>query len=131
MIPAPRMEEAAVSELIDKIETPYARWVEVISKLCEPEVEPRYRRAHRRYPCNGEIKVWLTVDDCDTRQTWAMTQVSSEGISAIAPNEVPELVRVTIQWIQEHETIILKGRVRHCTQTIGGYKVGVQLSFSE
>ena len=112
------------------IPTLHCRWVELISTLGEPEVEPKFRRTHRRYPCNGEIKVRFATDEGMKQRTWSLIQVSSEGITAIAPEEVPDRFRIDIEWHREDEIIMLSGRIVHCTQTIGGYKIGVKLKFS-
>jgi len=64
-------------------------------------------------------------------QLWELWQVSPEGLTARAPREVPVDVRFALDVEINGETLCLRGRTMHCTQTIGGYKVGVRLIFDE
>jgi hypothetical protein len=104
-------------------------WWKVFSDFAVAEQEPHYRRRSRRYPCEGEIKVEGEVDDEPFKQIWKILQVSEGGLMARSPREVPLETRVTVFWRRNERNLMMSGRVIHCTQTIGGYKVGIRLAF--
>ncbi|MFQ5502903.1 MAG: PilZ domain-containing protein [Phycisphaerae bacterium] len=88
----------------------------------------RFRRS-QRYPLQGELK--LTVDGHEEMGFWslALLEVSLEGLSAKASYDIPVDREVIIELNPDAAHIVMKGRVIHCTQTIGGYKVGIELIF--
>lgn len=106
-------------------------WSKVVSAASLAEMEPKVRRTTRRYSCDGEIKVSGEIEDEPFRETWILLQVSMTGISARAPREVPDATKVTIRWQWGSQELLLRGRVMHSTQTVGGYKVGVRLDFPD
>lgn len=104
-------------------------WVEIVSAISLAEMEPKMRRTTRRYSCDGEIKVSGVIDDVPFQSTWILMQVSVTGISARAMREIPDRMKVAIRWRWNGQEQLLHGRVMHCTQTIGGYKIGLRLDF--
>jgi hypothetical protein len=106
-------------------------WWKVLSEFAAAEKEPTYRRKSRRYPCEGEIKVVGMMDDEPFKQIWKILQVSAGGLMARSPREVLQETRVTVFWRRNERNLMMSGRVIHCTQTIGGYKIGIRLAFPD
>lgn len=105
-------------------------WWKIVSTYSRAEKEPKYRRVSRRYTCSGEIKVTGEIDDEPFRQTCALLQISAEGITARARQMIPNDIAIMIHWHRDEQDLVVLGKVVHCTQTIGGYKLGIQLEFS-
>jgi hypothetical protein len=104
-------------------------WHALVAKLVEGQLEPKWRREYRRHPVRGKIEATSLPDLKVIAPTWDLREVSNSGLTAGSRKEVAEGDRFILDVSIDEHTIRVKGKVRHCTQTIGGYKVGVQLIF--
>jgi len=104
---------------------------EVVDTDVKTEVKPRCRRSHQRYAADGEIKVTGQIDGKPVKQAWDLRQVSLEGISARSSQEIPAEARLEFEVCINGHVLRVRGKIKHCTQTIGGYKVGIKLLFDE
>jgi hypothetical protein len=102
-------------------------WLHVLQENVVAEIEPNYRRKHRRYSVFGEVKATGIVDDAPFKRTWTLTEISAEGITAKSDNEIPVGIRLELAVNITGTPLFLRGQVTHCTQTVGGYKVGIWL----
>jgi hypothetical protein len=107
------------------------QWSTAIAAIISAEFEPRCRRSLRRYPADGEIKATYQVDDEPVSEAWDLYQVSLAGLSARSSREIPEGARLELEVHINGDVLRLRGKVRHCTQTLGGYKVGIEILFDE
>jgi hypothetical protein len=106
-------------------------WNLLIEKLFQPEAEPKWRRQHRRYGAQGEIRATCMSEWEPKNHSWDLRQISGEGLTAGSPQEVPEDTLFALDIRVNDQTIRAKGRVKHSTQTIGCYKVGIELVFDD
>ena len=107
------------------------QWNTAIAEMVNAEFEPRCCRSLRRYTVDGEIKVTGQVDGEPVSEAWDLHQVSLAGLSARSSREIPEGARLKLEVHINGQVLRVRGKVKHCTQTLGGYKVGIQLLFDE
>ena len=107
------------------------QWNTAIAKMVKGEFEPQYRRNFRRYTIDGEIRVTSQADGEPVSESWDLHQVTPVGLSARSSREIPEGARLKLEVHINGQVLRVRGKVKHCTQTIGGYKVGIQLLFDE
>lgn len=105
------------------------QWLNFLEQVVEPTTEKCQRRQYRRYALNSYVTVYGEADGEAFRTTWALHQVSRGGMMAVARREFPVWIDVSIELAWDDRTMLLRGKIRHCTQTVGGYKIGVQLIF--
>jgi hypothetical protein len=107
------------------------QWNAAIAEFVDTEAEPKCRRSLRRYAVDGEIKVTGQIDGEPVKEVWELRQVSLAGMSARSSREILEEARLEFELCINGHVLRVKGEVKHCTQTIGGYKVGIRLFFDE
>ena len=106
-------------------------WLKLLAGLVGSEFEPPVRRRARRYG--------LTVAGCrllhhtkhgrpTATRAWLM-QVSAGGVMILCEAEVPPGAPVILECPLPKRPIVLTGKVVHCTSTVGGNKIGIQLAF--
>lgn len=109
-------------------------WQALLARsVSAPEFEPPVRRRSRRYGAwlgvawhilyqKGRKLVELRVK---------LMNAAPEGVMVLSREEVPECIPVLLTFIADVEQeYLLSGKIQHCTSTVGGYKIGVQLCFS-
>jgi len=89
------------------------------------------RRSGRRYPLSMDGQVIFTADGRTTRRNIGILDVSVGGVEGFTQEEIPVLTEVRIEIAPEGTALALQGRVVHSTQTVGGYKTGIRLSFAD
>lgn len=106
-------------------------WRDVLVRKVAPEFEPHLRREYRRYPVQGEVIAHYTYDERTFKRTWPLLEISLGGITAKAYHEIPADINAMLEVRIDGDTYPVAGRVRHCTSTLGGFKIGIQLRFGE
>jgi hypothetical protein len=113
----------------------HEQWLRMIERYVTDEPEPPVRRGQRRYTVDGMVTLAVLSADGNGVHTAVRTaplvQVSDEGIMIRSHAELAQDTVVAMQVYLEDDNFALLGRVMHCTDTIGGYKVGIQLAFVE
>jgi hypothetical protein len=125
-----------VQSTSDNKATPLSRkaWVDLLSQgVRAREFEPPVRRRNRRYAAAvgtaWRIRYQKGVKVIELRGK--LTNASAEGVMLVCRTEVPVRVPVVVAFTSVAEDeYALSGEIRHCTSTVGGYKVGVRLRFS-
>jgi len=81
------------------------------------------RRKFERIPVSGTVVVVRKGSVVDTTHTCSCVDVSLRGIALDCPEplKVDELVQ-----LQSDDQITSQARVRHCGQSDGGYRVGLE-----
>ena len=108
-----------------------SRWREILATVVAAEFEPAYRRNHRRYPVHGEVKVVGQLNGQPFRRTMPLLEASAEGLTAKSETELPDDFRVEMTVHVTEEPLLMRGKIVHCTQTLGGHKVGIHIEFTE
>jgi hypothetical protein len=100
-----------------------------------PEVEPPVRRRSRRYGAAALGTGWRILHQKGHKALelrGKLTNASAEGVMLFCRSEVPRHAPVLVAFTSfAGDECAVGGEVRHCTGTVGGYKVGVQLHFSD
>lgn len=107
-------------------------------QLCD-EIDYRraYHRAHFRYDLDaGAVRLSYvdTIDHTPPKaiDRWAaIIQLSPGGLMVRAQRPIADDTPLRLEIALEDEIVHAEGRVAHCTQTVGGYKIGIELVFSE
>lgn len=127
----------------DEVRTIDARtcgaWMAVLYRHFPLEQEPVYRRAYqrefRRYDTYSGAASLEYMQDAGggarkmVRRWGAVLDVSPRGLMVRLREQVRESTPVQLEIALENEVVHAQGIVRHCTQTVGGYKVGIELCF--
>ena len=114
--------------------TPLSReaWLELLARcVCEAAFEPPVRRHHRRYVVDlGAWRILYQTGRKPVELRVKLLNAAVDGVMVLSRDEVPEEVPALLTFTaDEEEGYLLAGHVVHCTGTVGGYKVGVWLSF--
>lgn len=108
------------------------RWCDVIAQHVQPELEPPVRRRARRYGIEfGLARLRDPNASASVPCTATVLQVSEFGLMLRNHEELAKGAEIWIEVLLGDETCSLYGVVRHCTETIGGYKIGVELFFPD
>lgn len=57
--------------------------------------------------------------------------VSRRGVLLRVRERIADHTPVVVQMMLVDERIVLLGRVTHCTETVGGFKIGIELRFAD
>ncbi len=112
-------------------------WVAILSRTVRPAIEPLRKRKYRRYPVEPPSYGEARISFSPTRDPSIKPVVRSGPLLDISPSglmvkiygdlpvSVPVMVQITLNGLR----LALRGRIAHCTNTLGGFKVGVALQF--
>lgn len=118
------METAFVSQ---------AEWASVIEAIASSSSLPEHRRHELRHVMNFGLAI-LTYDDPSTgrphRDTGvAVIDLSLTGMMLRARHDLPRHTPIEIDLDLWEWRGYLRGEVAHCTQSLSGYKLGIELNF--
>lgn len=120
------------SSIICKAGTKRQRWLQIVACFggCDAENDPR--RATVRHSAQGYVTLAYDDDGTPHSRMINLLEVSAEGITAKGSNEMPLETPVVVEFMVEGEEDVfrLNGLVAHCTQTVGGYKIGITLDLT-
>lgn len=119
------MEQAQDIKLLDEM-----TWRKMLSAQVAGEIESHSRRSWRRYPAEGEVKAEYKVDGEPRKRTWDLLQIAAGGLTVRTGEEMPTDTPVALYINMDGNPVPARGLTRHCTQTLGGYKVGIKLLFA-
>lgn len=114
-----------------------SNWVTLVRQHVHPEMEPQIRRRQRRYYVDtGFVQLVFyfrspTGGEAPVLREGALLQVSVGGLMVRSLNAIPidTAVGLCVQF-DGHE-FALCGRVAHCTQSVSGHKIGIELIFPD
>lgn len=111
-------------------------WEQIVARHAMNEEEPPIRRGDRRHAVDyGTAKLVFMQDTLGRLRTIVRTtpllQISREGMMVKSHADVPVDAVVGLRVELGEDSFALLGRVVHSTQTLAGYKVGLQLAFLE
>ena len=80
----------------------------------------------------GDVKAIGQFENGTTfKRTWTLLQVSAEGLTIKSEEPVDEQTTLDL-WINiDGEPMKVSGQIVHCTQTLGGYKLGIRILFPD
>lgn len=108
-------------------------WVNFVSRFSAdgPELQPR-RSEVRRDLNNAFARVVYSEGQSPKRwveRSCAILQISNEGLMVRSHQPIEMHTRMAIEAVLGDDVIRLIGTVRHCTLTVGAFKIGVELQF--
>jgi hypothetical protein len=106
-------------------------WKHVLARYVVPEMGSEWRRRTIRYPLCGEIRAAIRHPDGIMNRELALREVSVSGVMARYHQRLPESAPVRMEVRIGEYWLAVLGEIVHCTETIGGYKVGIRLHFPE
>jgi hypothetical protein len=108
------------------------RWLEILSRHVSPEIEPPIRRKSRRYGVElGIVCLLYREDGLPRARTASVLQISAGGLMIKTHKPIRPFTSVWMEVMLNGDAFTLIGEVTHSTQTVGGYKIGIQLEFPE
>ena len=114
---------------------PMARdqWLEIIERAGIQQEDAPMRRLTQRYHVDKPVAVTIRPLIGSKKGPEVLTcsaiEVSSDGVMLRAHREVRHGAHMTLEWCEGDETFLLSGSVKHCTSTVGAFKVGIELEF--
>jgi len=107
------------------------QWNELLTRVVAPELGKNLRRGTRRYPLLGEAKLTYEKDGKTYRRTFDVINVSRGGMTLKGYDEVKADTIIELKVTLGPHVAPLKAKVVHCTGTLGGFKVGVEILFKD
>lgn len=115
--------------------TPLSRqaWADLLARgIRAPETEPHVRRRSRRYAAalGAAWRILYQKGPKVVELRGKLINASAGGVMLLCQTELPMNTPALVAFtsVAENE-YTLGGQVRHCTSTVGGYKVGIRLCF--
>ncbi len=108
-----------------------ACWLEALA--CQPLADgSEYRRQEQRH-CLVISNVKLACEQCGHSAVLRGTlmNASASGVLIRQRQQTAPGTLVVISIPLDAELLLLAGEVVHCTQTVGGYKIGIELRFAD
>ncbi len=111
----PRANTSEVREVV-------ANWLQEAKLFGEPSSHD-IKRSRRRYAWHRPMELRAGKRICYVYSR----DISEDGIGVVCRNRLGETTRVELR--RDENDPWVPARVAHCTQTVGAYKVGIELSF--
>jgi hypothetical protein len=108
-----------------------AYWARFMKRAAEDAPVSEYRRENQRHTFENEGAVIVDWAGDETRCRFKILEISQDGVTGRVEEELPVRARVQFEFSPEGKPLLLKGRIVHCTQTVGGFKVGITLTLPE
>ncbi len=107
------------------------RWLQVLSEYrAVPNRE--YRRRHPRANVDlGVVRILTEQEQRREERTGALLNASGGGMMLRSQDELRPGTIVLLQLWHGEQILEVTGRIVHSTPTVGGYKLGVLLSFPD
>ncbi len=107
------------------------RWRQILTRVGGVGDELDARRTNARFPIDGEVKVTFAEEGDSHHRTLKMLNISCDGITAKGNNEIPEGTHLRVELDFDNITLNSDGEVIHCTDTLGGFKIGIRLALQD
>ncbi len=113
-----------------------SQWEQALRRLDLLPGPDNARRRHPRYGvAYGEVQIEFHPDNDPSlptvRRSAPIYDISAGGLMARCLRPIPPATAVRLHVTIDDRDVLLVGRVRHSTQTIGGYRVGIELIFED
>jgi hypothetical protein len=101
-----------------------------VAQRRDVEITPEIRRKHpRRTVAIGTVDVAVTHKGTSAVWPGKLLNLSPAGVLIKQRRRIDCGIPVLVRLMLADEEAILPGSVVHCTETVGGYKVGIRLLF--
>jgi hypothetical protein len=107
-------------------------WLYILSRHVSPQSEPHIKRTSQRHDVeSGLARLVYQSDGTLHDYTLSLLQISADGLTVRNHKPIRVGTPVQVEVMLDDDSVALTGRVMHCTETIGAYKLGVRLQFPE
>lgn len=106
------------------------QWLAFVKLQREPLTRKEPHRNEERTPCVSEVVLLMERDGQTVRRHLMLVNVSNSGLMLKGETELEVKSEVVIEVNTDGTPFHVVGVVRHCTQTLGGYKIGIHLKFA-
>jgi uncharacterized membrane protein len=116
-----------------RLETPTRRcWCAVISRYADSE-DPEYRRSDQRsYVEIGAVQLsYADAEGITVVRMGRLLNASEGGLMVKLVESIPAKTEVQVEVAIDDVAFTIPGRVVHATETVGGFKIGVELEFAD
>ena len=104
-------------------------WKRLLQRTVAPVDKSDLKRSTRRYPLPGDIKVTFEDAGETSVRRLALLNASEGGLATKGQTQILLDTEVIIELNLEGTPFTVRGRIVHCTETIGGFKIGIELRF--
>ena len=105
------------------------KWEAFVAQQPE-EPTPEHRRSNRRRDTAfGMAELVFTLEGRQVQRSGRVLNISPTGLMVKQREPVADGSSVLVKVGCEDGELVLSGRVMHCTETVGGYKLGIELLF--
>lgn len=109
--------------------TTWEQWLRAVTNLPARQEPEHRRREERGLPEFGVANVTFTHHSRRRECSGKIMNASTGGLMLRTHDAISDGVDVELQVAFEDEMFYLTGTVAHCTMSIGGYKIGIELKF--
>ena len=112
------------------------QWLKAVDDLGGDLKEPRGSRTHRRHQTQGAARL-SSPPDANNSGNWIHARarvvgISAGGISLRSEQVIPVDSHVDLElYLAGDDAFTLSGTVVHCTQSVSGFSVGIELLFPD
>lgn len=108
------------------------QWIDRITAHVDPDFETLLNRKQARYPLKfGTAKLTFQDGDKPVCLSCRLLDVSATGVMVKAHRQIAVHTPIWADLTVNDEQISVAGRVVHATATVGGYKLGMKLTFTD
>ena len=105
-------------------------WEQLLARYPAPPTMERKRKHRRRDTAIGTAELTYERDGELVTRPGKLLNASPEGVALKQREWIAYATQVVIRVMLADGEAILAGRVTHATDTVGGFKVGIQLVFA-
>ncbi len=105
-------------------------WLTFVKRQLEPQTRRAPHRNEERMPFACEVILAPGGEDGGTRRRLTLLNISNSGLMLKGETEIEEKTEVLIEINPDGNPFHVVGVICHCTQTLGGFKIGVNLKFA-
>lgn len=105
-------------------------WAAFIKMVDAPGARAEPSRHEERSAFQMEVAVMTDEDGQSVRRHMSMMNLSPGGLMLKCEFEFEQGTQMLIEINPDGKPFHVVGVVKHCTQTLGGYKIGVRLIFT-
>lgn len=106
-------------------------WCRFLKRAIAPQPKADIQRGAPRYPYCTEIKLTFDHHGYLSARRLTSLNVSASGLTAKGSMPIPMDAEVLLELNPEGTPFFIRGQIVHCTQTVGGYKIGIDLKFAK
>ncbi len=115
-----------------RLETPTRqRWREILDQYAESGRSDHRRTNERHYLELGSVKLTYEEGDAPVVRAGRLLNASDSGLMVKQYQDILPKTELQIEAAIGDEAFTLTGHVVHCTQTLGGFKIGIELQFPD